>query len=249
MCSGDWDPKTGEQMTADFCLANKDEDDCWNQCPQKCSESQIWCTKEDMNGCESGWCDSAKFCYPNCNWEKEQTCPGKMDPKTGEQLSADYCLSMKDGFGCMIHCPTNCGEKETMCPGKMDSAGCKDPDYCHHGKFCPVECDWEKEMSCPGQWDPKTGEQMTADTCMPMKTGDCWNQCPQKCGESEIWCTKEDDNGCESGWCDSAKNCPGNSEPECKDNWKAKKCQKQKKKGKCGKGKVAKNCQKTCGKC
>ena len=45
------------------------------------------------------------------------------------------------------------------------------------------------------------------------------------------------------------ENCPGNSEPECKDNWKAKKCQKQKQKGKCGKGKVAKNCQKTCGKC
>merc|ERR1712012_205349 len=34
--------------------------------------------------------------------------------------------------------------------------------------------------------------------------------------------------------------------PACKDNWKAKKCQKRKNKGKCNKKKVKKNCQKTC---
>ena len=46
-----------------------------------------------------------------------------MDPKTGEQTSADYCFSKEDGNGCPIHCSINCGEKETLCPGKVDAAG------------------------------------------------------------------------------------------------------------------------------
>ena len=118
-------------------------------------------------------------------------------------------------------------------------------------EFCPVDCDWEKEMSCPGQYDPKTGEKITADTCMPMKTGDCHDYCPKQCQEHEHVCPAKDENGClKPDTCFPEKeNCPGNSDPECKDNWSDKKCQKMKNKGKCGKGKVAKNCQKTCGKC
>ena len=74
-----------------------------------------------------------EFCPADCNWEKQQVCPGKMDPKTGDQISADYCFSKEDGFGCTIHCSMNCGEKETLCPGKVDSDGCKEPDYCYPG--------------------------------------------------------------------------------------------------------------------
>ena len=73
-----------------------------------------------------------EFCYPNCNWEKEQTCPGKMDPKTGEQISADYCMPNKNGE-CAAHCPQQCGEKDMMCPGKTHADGCKDPEYCVSG--------------------------------------------------------------------------------------------------------------------
>merc|ERR1711994_988572 len=29
--------------------------------------------------------------------------------------------------------------------------GCKMPDTCVPGKFCPAQCDWEKEMTCPGK--------------------------------------------------------------------------------------------------
>ena len=74
-----------------------------------------------------------EFCYPNCDWEKETTCPGKMDPGTGEQITADTCMPMKDANGCMNHCSMNCGEKEMLCPGKSHADGCKDGDYCYHG--------------------------------------------------------------------------------------------------------------------
>ena len=69
-------------------------------------------------------------------------------------------------------------------------------------EFCPVECDPKEEHMCPGEWDPKTGEQITADFCIANYKDDCWNQCPEKCEDGkEIWCTKEDNNGCVSGWC------------------------------------------------
>ena len=40
---------------------------------------------------------------------------------------------------------------------------------------------------CPGQWDPK-GEQISPDTCMPHKNGDCAAHCPQQCGEKDMMC-------------------------------------------------------------
>ena len=53
-------------------------------------------------------------------------------------------------------------------------------------------------MSCPGTWDPKTGEQTTEDFCMPAKNGDCESHCPLTCGENEILCPGQIDkyNGC-----------------------------------------------------
>ena len=42
-------------------------------------------------------------------------------------------------------------------------------------------------MMCPGQWDPK-GEQISPDTCMPHKNGDCAAHCPQQCGEKDMMC-------------------------------------------------------------
>ena len=63
-------------------------------------------------------------------------------------------------------------------------------------KFEPAKCDVEKEMVCPGMWDPKTGEQTAPDTCMPMKNGDCWNTCPMDCGKDTLCPGKMDSMGC-----------------------------------------------------
>merc|ERR1711981_647690 len=141
------------------------------------------------NGCKMpDTCNSGKFCPVDCIWEKENKCYGEWDYKTGEQITADFCIPNKVG-DCINHCPIKCGENEMMCPGKMDAIGCKMPDMCIPGKFCPVDCDWGKEMSCPGFWDPKTGEQSTPDTCMPLKDGNgCINHCPIQCGEKDMIC-------------------------------------------------------------
>ena len=83
--------------------------------------------------------------------------------------------------------------------------------FCISIEFCPVYCDSEKEQHCSGDWDPKTGEQITADTCIPKYDADgCWNQCQTTCPADADgqWCTKQDTNGCESGWCDSGSELP-----------------------------------------
>ena len=53
--------------------------------------------------------------------------------------------------------------------------------------FCPVHCKSD-EMTCGGQWDPKTGKQMTPDSCISMKNGDCANSCPVYCNDGEMMC-------------------------------------------------------------
>ena len=65
-------------------------------------------------------------------------------------------------------------------------------------EFCPVNCDYEKDMMCPGPWDPKTGEQTGPDYCMPYKNGECAAHCPKQCGEKEMLCPgKMDPKGCQ----------------------------------------------------
>merc|ERR1711981_1418373 len=49
------------------------------------------------------------------------------------------------------------------------------------------------------------------DTCMPMKTGDCWNMCPMTCLATDVLCTPPPDaNGCDMGsFCmPAAEGCP-----------------------------------------
>ena len=59
-------------------------------------------------------------------------CPGEWDPKTGQQMTPDFCLPNKVG-DCPSFCPMKCGENDMMCPGKMDPNGCKMPETCHSG--------------------------------------------------------------------------------------------------------------------
>jgi len=196
-CPGEWDPKTGTQITADFCIPNK-VGDCFNACPMKCGEKDMLCPgKMDLDGCKMpDTCNPGKFCPVDCDWEKEKMCAGDWDPKTGQQMTADFCIPNKVGE-CANHCPMKCGENDMMCPGKMDPNGCKMPDTCNPGKFCPANCDWEKEMTCAGTLDPKTGEPTTADYCIPNKVGECINHCPMPCGEKDMICPgKMDAMGC-----------------------------------------------------
>ena len=43
-------------------------------------------------------------------------------------------------------------------------------------------------MMCPGITDYKTGKQIGPDTCIPWKTGNCFNYCPVYCYENEQKC-------------------------------------------------------------
>ena len=43
-------------------------------------------------------------------------------------------------------------------------------------------------MVCFGKWSEDWTEQLTADICIPMKTGECWNHCPVECPKDEILC-------------------------------------------------------------
>ena len=63
-------------------------------------------------------------------------CPGTLDPKTGEQITADFCLPQKSG-DCENHCPVSCGEHEILCPGHIDPyTGCSmSPDMCENGSM------------------------------------------------------------------------------------------------------------------
>ena len=65
-------------------------------------------------------------------------------------------------------------------------------------EFCPAQCNPE-QMPCSGEWNEDWTEQLTADYCIPFKSGDCQNHCPTKCGKDEIVCPghKEYD-GCQS---------------------------------------------------
>lgn len=63
-------------------------------------------------------------------------------------------------------------------------------------EFCPAECDWEKELMCPGKWNEDWTEQMSADFCIPNKVGDCWNSCPMDCGKDTVCPGAMDPKGC-----------------------------------------------------
>merc|ERR1712193_207999 len=162
-----------------------------------------------------------KFEPVTCDYEKgEMMCSGKWNEDWTEQLTADFCIPMKNG-DCYNLCPVDCCKDTIMCPGMTHADGCKDPDFCHYGKFCPVHCDWEKEMMCPGKthadgctdadycvpgkfcpancdwekemmcpgkWNEDWTEQISGDFCIPMKNGDCYNDCPKDCGKDEMMC-------------------------------------------------------------
>ena len=62
-------------------------------------------------------------------------CPGARDPKTGEQLTPDFCIPRTIGHGpgaCMNHCPKDCPEGSVACQ-RDEYNGCKGPYICHPG--------------------------------------------------------------------------------------------------------------------
>merc|ERR1711874_21565 len=156
-----------------------------------------------------------KFEPAKCDYSKEIYCSGTWNEDWTEQITADFWIPMQNG-DCWNYCPTQCCKDSIMCPGKMDPKGCKEPDFCHHGKFCPVNCDWEKEMMCPGPWDPKTEEQTGPDMCMPHKNGECAAHCPQTCMDGDMMCPgKTHADGCtDADYCVPGKFCPADCDWE-----------------------------------
>ena len=75
---------------------------------------------------------STEFCPVDCDWSKEMMCGGEWDPKTGDQMTPDFCIANKVG-DCANFCPVKCGENDMLCPGKEGPDGCKMPDFCHYG--------------------------------------------------------------------------------------------------------------------
>ena len=61
-----------------------------------------------------------------------------------------------------------------------------------------ADCDYEKELYCPGKWNEDWSKQETPDYCIPNKVGDCWNSCPVDCGKDMVCPGKVDDMGCKS---------------------------------------------------
>ena len=65
--------------------------------------------------------------------------------------------------------------------------------------FCPPNCG-KDDMTCHGPFDYEKGMPMGPDTCMPMKSGDCYNMCPLHCSEKDQMCPGEKDSmGCYTG--------------------------------------------------
>merc|ERR1712184_145333 len=110
-----------------------------------------------------------KFEPVTCDYEKEMMCPGKWNEDWTKQMTADFCIPMKNG-DCYNHCPMDCG-KEMMCPGTWDAKTGEQTsaDTCIPMKagdcynHCPMDCG--KDMMCPGGMDPK-GCPMP-DMCFP----------------------------------------------------------------------------------
>merc|ERR1711894_542967 len=163
MCPGTWDPKTGEQTTADYCIPMK-VGDCYNHCPVDCGKDMMCPGKMDPKGCAMpDTCNPGKFCPVDCDWEKEMMCPGKTHADGCRD--AEFCVPGK-------FCPVDCDwEKEMMCSGMWDpeTGEQMSADYCTPMKVgdcynhCPLDCG--KDMMCPGGMDPK-GCPMP-DICFP----------------------------------------------------------------------------------
>ena len=53
--------------------------------------------------------------------------------------------------------------------------------------FCPALCG-EGQQTCAGPTDPKNGNQIGPDLCIPEKAGNCMMHCPVSCPEGMTVC-------------------------------------------------------------
>ena len=124
---------------------------------------------------------------PDCDGAYTRGCSGGLDAN-GCQV-ANYCIPQTvtsleiPNKICVNHCPVTCGETEVFCPGAVIE-GCPLPGYCavECPAVCPpitgVECGAD-EMMCAGGVDDNGCEM--PGTCIPIKSGDCFNKCPVMC--------------------------------------------------------------------
>ena len=64
------------------------------------------------------FCYHEAFCPVECDYATEKKCSGEYDSNAGKKISADTCISMKNGE-CENHCPVFCSEGQTLCPGMI----------------------------------------------------------------------------------------------------------------------------------
>jgi hypothetical protein len=139
-----------------------------------------------------------------CNWETETICP-VMDGN-GCHLG-DTCMPMQTGE-CWNMCPMTCLAQDVLCANPPDSVtGCDTGSFCMlASEGCPVicptpelptECNWETEIQC----NNVENDCYLGVTCVPIQTGECWNECPVNCMAGEIACSfGVDENGCDLGY-------------------------------------------------
>lgn len=159
-------------------------------------------------------------------------------------------------------------------PGPTTAAppkdGCGSPQWATD-EFCDdennnAECAWDGGACCNNDatgWDNYCNDCACLDPAATTPAPPPKDGCGSPQWAKDEFCDDENNNaGCAwdggaccgntmSGWDNYCNDCAclDPAGPACEDNWKTKKCQKKKNKGKCGKPKVAANCQLTCGLC
>jgi len=195
-------------------------DNCGQDCVQQ-DECKVKATNTNGEACPD---DSASHgCAKECCGDTI-LCPGEKDslgclaPSTCEPTSKGM-----DNATCPHHsdCPTICEPHEVKCEiTKTDDNGCKLPDECvmqdrdYDGELCavqcPLECDEETEVFCPGQRNEKGCFEQDQCITRPVKTKGtgappfvdpaerCPGWCPPLCRYDQVKCPSQVDpcDGC-----------------------------------------------------
>ena len=159
-----------------------------------------------------------EFTETECDAETQMLCPGY--PMPDGCPTAGWCTELVspwsvdgDGNGCPGYCPTYCdwNAGQLWCPSPSVN-GCPSPGWCMQGTVtsrfddavtcyptCPMVCEGEGVVACPGGMDSYTGCPMP-DTCA-YPYGDCPAICsPPPCDTTMMYCDNGmDENGCWMG--------------------------------------------------
>merc|ERR1719412_3534415 len=167
-CAGPTDPKNGNQIGPDVCIPEK-AGNCMMHCPVSCPEGNMVCP--GPMGPDN--CPTPSLCFP-----METGCPAatkRMDCPLPPTCEAP---------GIMCAAPVGPNDPPTVCP---PLPWCQMPQTEGGQAFCPANCG-EGQQTCAGPTDPKNGNQIGPDLCIPEKAGNCMMHCPVSCPEGMTVC-------------------------------------------------------------